>query len=175
MKEIGYLQSEEQEVVTMCAGRSGLVVWLVVLCFWAGTIQANEQGNIYGWGSQKLPNEQSLTDISQIAAGYGYSLALKLDGSIVGCGNDNYGQASPPSGNDFVAISAGWDHSLALKSDGLIVGWGGNSSGQATDPVGNDFVAIAAGDEYSLALKSDGSIVGWGLDDYDQASPPSTS
>ncbi len=52
-----------------------------------------------------------------IAAGYDHSLALRSDGSIVGWGDDDNGQASPPSGNDFVAIAAGGGHSLALREE----------------------------------------------------------
>ena len=88
--------------------------------------------------------------------------ALKFDGSIIGWGNNKFGQSTPPDGNDFVAISAGAFHNLALKADGSIVGWGQNQYGQATPPEGNDFIDIAAGWAHSLALKSDGSIVGWG-------------
>ena len=33
-------------------------------------------------------------------------------GSIVGWGNNDYGQASPPAGNDFIAIAAGGMHSV---------------------------------------------------------------
>jgi hypothetical protein len=89
------------------------------------------------------------------------------DGSLVGWGRDDNGQATPPAGN-YVAISAGLYYSLALKSDGTIVGWG---QLQATPPAGN-YVAISAGYYHSLALKSDGSIVGWGLNDDGQATPP---
>jgi len=99
------------------------------------------------------PGHASGNDFVAIAAGFGYSLALKSDGSIVGWGNNLYGQATPPDGNDFVAIDAGRNHSLALKSDGSIVGWGSNASGKATPPAGNDFVAISAGYNHSLAIK----------------------
>lgn len=34
---------------------------------------------------------------------------------IAGWGRDNYGQSTPPGGNDFVAIVAGGSHGLALK------------------------------------------------------------
>jgi len=99
-----------------------------------------------------------------------FSLALKSDGSIVGWGDNDYGQASPPAGNDYTAITAGNLHTIALKSDGSIVGWGYNYDGQATPPEGNNYTAVAAGGMHSLALKSDGSIVAWGNNYY--GSPP---
>jgi len=91
---------------------------------------------------------------------------------IAGWGSNNFGQATPPAGNDFIAIAAGTVHSLALKKDGSIVGWGRNHYGQTATPSGNDFVAIAAGNYHGLALKKDGSVVGWGANDYGQATPP---
>ena len=94
-------------------------------------------------------------------------------GSIVAWGDNSYGQATPPDGNDFVAIAAGDGHSVALKSDGSIVVWGNNYRNKSyMPPDSNDFVAIAAGglqtpkmilEGHSLALKSDGSIVTWGV------------
>jgi hypothetical protein len=112
-----------------------------------------------------------------ISAGVDYSLAIRSDSSIVGWGDNEYGECNIPSPNsDFIAIAAGGYHSLALRSDGSIVGWGNNDYGQATPPAGNDFIAIAAGDNWnrghSLALKSDGSIVGWGDNWGGQATPP---
>ena len=59
-------------------------------------------------------------------------------GSIVGWGDNEYGQATPPSGNDYVAIAGGGDHSLALKADGSIVGWGRDDHGQGTEQSSQD-------------------------------------
>jgi hypothetical protein len=130
--------------------------WLVIITFllmaqysvgpqvWAGSV--------VGWGEQVTPTSE-LACISAISAGGDHNLALKADGSAVGWGLNDSGQATPPSGNDFVAVSAGDYHSLALKADGSIVGWGLNNHGQATPPSGNDFVAISAGAGHSLAIK----------------------
>ena len=95
-----------------------------------------------------------LFGVVAIAAGRKHRLALKSDGTIVGWGANNYGQATPPVGlSGVVAIAAGDYHSLALKRDGTVVGWGDNSAGQATPPSGlSRVVAIAAGGQHSLAL-----------------------
>jgi len=45
-------------------------------------------------------------DFVAIAAGWDHSLALRSDGSIVGWGRNDYGQAAPPAGNDFVDETA---------------------------------------------------------------------
>ena len=96
-----------------------------------------------------------------------YSLALKADGTVVGWGDNSYGQTNIPAGlTNVVAIAAGDYHSLALKADGTVVGWGDNSYGQTNIPAGlTNVVAIAAGGYHSLALKADGTVVGWG-DNY---------
>jgi hypothetical protein len=99
-------------------------------------------------------------------------MPLYAAGEIVSCGDNTYGQATPPDGNDYIAVAGGYYHSLALKSDGSIVGWGFSTYGQATPPDGNNYTAIAAGGIHSLALKSDNSIVGWGYNSEGQATPP---
>ena len=124
-----------------------------------------------GWGYQKLPNAP-LTNIVEIAAGFKHNIVLKSDGSILGWGLNDYGQASPPEGNNFVSIAAGEYHNVALRSDGIIVCWGDDANDQATPPGGNDYTAIAAGYDHSLAIRTDGSIVCWGDNTYGQSTPP---
>jgi alpha-tubulin suppressor-like RCC1 family protein len=53
--------------------------------------------------------------------------ALKDDGTVVawGCGTDDLGQCSVPSGlSGVTAIAAGYYHSLAVRGDGTVVAWG---------------------------------------------------
>ncbi|WP_211248919.1 PxKF domain-containing protein, partial [Deinococcus frigens] len=53
--------------------------------------------------------------VTAIAAGQYHSLALKSDGSVVGWGDNYYGQATSPAGlTGVTAIAAGGRHSLAL-------------------------------------------------------------
>jgi len=129
--------------------------------------------SVINWGNgDSTPVELGNDDYVAIAAGGAHVLGLLSDGSIVGWGNNTYGQATPPAGNDYVAIAAGEQNSLALKSDGSIVCWGYDEYGEVTPPAGHDYVAIAAGGFFGLALKSDGSIVGWGDNSYYGATPP---
>jgi hypothetical protein len=81
-------------------------------------------------------------------------LALKRDGTLVGWGANDYGQATAPSGlTNVLAIAAGGYHSLALKPDGTVAAWGDGASGQTNVPAGlTKVAAIAAGYYHSLAL-----------------------
>jgi hypothetical protein len=94
-----------------------------------------------------------------IAAGGSHSLALRADGTVVGWGDNYYGQTTVPAGlSNVVGIAAGGMHSLALRADGTVVGWGYNDHGEAGVPTGLDYVvAVAAGRTHSLALVRDGS------------------
>src|SRR5262249_7723910 len=82
----------------------------------------------------------------------------KTAGTVIGWGNNNYGQAMPPADlGRVVAISTGYIHSLALKSNGTVVAWGANNVGQLNIPaLLNNVVAISAGVGHNLALKADG-------------------
>ncbi|MHC4624342.1 MAG: RCC1 domain-containing protein [Planctomycetota bacterium] len=157
-------------------GRMGLkkqvaVSWFLAAAGMCVAAVPRVGGEVVSWGVMKMPDAE-LSQISKIAAGQAHSVALKSDGGLVGWGLDDYGQATPAAGSDFVAVAAGVKHSLALRSDGRIAGWGWDKYGQATPPDGNDYAAITAGYSHSLALRSDGRIVGWGRDDYGQATPP---
>ncbi|VGO21701.1 choice-of-anchor Q domain-containing protein [Pontiella sulfatireligans] len=109
-----------------------------------------------------------------IAAGVYHSLALRVDGSVVGWGDNSYTNI-PAGATNVVAIAAGGSHSLALRADGSVVGWGDNFYGQTNIPASvTNVVAIAAGGSHSLALRADGSVVGWGWNYHDQTTIPSS-
>ena len=94
--------------------------------------------------------------------------------SVAGWGDNNYGEATPPTNlANVVAIAGGNSHSLALIGNGTVVGWGSNSNGQTNSPAGlTNAVAVAAGGLHSLALKSDGTVVGWGSNSNGQTNSP---
>jgi alpha-tubulin suppressor-like RCC1 family protein len=115
---------------------------------------------------------EKLTDITAVAAGYFHAVALRRDGTPVGWGSNQEGQAlgsEPPRGtnglvtiggrtlSNVVQVAAG-NFSLALRRDRRVVTWGRNDV-----PSGfSNVVAIAARGFYTLALKGDGTVVSWG-------------
>lgn len=126
---------------------------LAILLLWAIVVPATRQASAAGAGLVK-----------QISAGFGYSLALKTDGTVYGWGNGSNGRLDIPANlNNVVAIATGHYLALALKSDGSIVAWGGvGISSSLNVPSGlNDVVAIDAGEFYSLALKNNGTVAAW--------------
>lgn len=100
-------------------------------------------------GQLNVPN--GLDNASAVAAGWGFSLAIKY-GTVIGWGANTLGQSTPPPNlTNAVAISAKWSTSLALTSDGAVIGWGDDTYGQATIPIGLDNGLAATGDTVQLS------------------------
>lgn len=134
-----------------------------------------------------------------VAAGYGHTVVLKSDGSVLACGNNSVGQLGAGllaskyvpttlwAASDMQAVAAGSLHSLALKSDGSLWAWGANNEGQLGDgtiaqrstPVKvntvNQAISVAAGDAHNLALRADGMLWAWGRNLFGQLGNGSTN
>ena len=125
--------------------------------------------------------------VVRVAAGDGFHLHLKNDGTVWAWGRNsnsqlgNGNQVDQPapvrvgSLTTVVELAAGQSHALARRSNGTVWAWGANQSGQVgngafssavASPVQvsglTGVVAIAAGGYHSLALKSDGTVWAWG-------------
>jgi alpha-tubulin suppressor-like RCC1 family protein len=121
---------------------------------------------------------KGMSGVTAVSGGYGYTLALKSDGSAWGWGTDGYGELGNGSAQLYgsvktpvkakvqgvVAIAAGASHSLWLRSDGTVWATGYNGDGQLGDGTFNDSVipvqaevsgvsVIAAGHSHSLAVR----------------------
>jgi hypothetical protein len=135
-------------------------------------------GNSYG--QTNVPRQ--LTNVSAIAAGYYYNLALNPDGTLTGWGmgtnntgfSGEYGQAKPPADlTNVITMTAEQWHSLAVRQDGSVFGWGDNTLGPLSVPPGlSNAIAIATGEYHSLGLRSDGSVIAWGGNIYHETEVP---
>ncbi|MQY10661.1 hypothetical protein SRB5_07730 [Streptomyces sp. RB5] len=158
--------------------------------------------------SRDLPVDVQLptgAEVTDLAGGTYFSLALTSDGKVLAWGNNAYGQLGDntvterhtagyvdlPPGVTVTAIAAGDQHSLALTSDGRVLAWGRNDLGQLGDgttverhlpvyvdlPPGVTVTAIAAGTggQHSLALTSDGRVLSWGWNAYGQLGDGTTT
>ena len=105
-----------------------------------------------------------------IAAGRIHNLAVLNNGTVVGWGDNSFGQINIPLGlTNATAVAGGYLHSVALRDDSTVVAWGDDSYGQTDVPSDlTNVVAIAAGDFHTLALLANGRVVGWGDDLYGQ-------
>ncbi len=166
-------------------------------------------GNVWSWGmgdggqlgdgttdSSFTATHQvsDLTDVTAIAAGPAYALALKSDGTVWGWGSEFYGelgtgksvittpvQIAPATLTDIVAISAGNVDSYALTSDGHVYAWGANLFGELGDGTAADSDAhpdpvlvsglstvtqVSAGPgETVLVRLTDGTVRSWGMNE----------
>jgi alpha-tubulin suppressor-like RCC1 family protein len=134
-------------------------------------LQAN--GKVVVWGDNSLGQATApagLSNVVEIAAGGGHTMALAANGTVVAWGENTdadgtfVGQSIVPLGlSNVVAMGAGDYHSLAVKSNGTVVTWGDDSQSQCDAPPGlASLVAMRGGSEHSLGLKLDGSPAAWG-------------
>lgn len=119
---------------------------------------------------------QILSNAEAISAGDGHSLVLCSDGTVIGFGDNYFGEATGfTNENDYpyrangqvriggqtlsnvVSIVAGHGYSLALKRDGTLITWGDNY----IPPGLGKIKVIAAEQGYNWVLKSDETAVGW--------------
>ena len=127
-----------------------------------------------------------------VAVGGDHSCALRVDGTAICWGDNEYGQTDVPHGahapsrlsvwdrirlghlsnrnGTFKAIATGWRHSCAIRSDDAVLCWGYNNpgTGEAQSEFGQarapggTFRAISAGAHHSCGLRTDGGVVCWG-------------
>jgi alpha-tubulin suppressor-like RCC1 family protein len=133
------------------------------------------------------PPQPAPTITSRIAAGVGYTIAVRADGRVLTWGNLMPGAATTPVAGSpsrlvegvadvasVAATGAATGFSLALRGDGTVAGWGNNNFGAlqqplaigslvvTTSPVPLDALVsvsqVKACVEYSVALRSDGTV-----------------
>lgn len=166
-------------------------------------------GSIWGWGdnaSGQLGNgtnkrsyfptpaalEVDGTQVLDIACGNVSTLFLMLDGTVLTCGRNNYGQQGYQGRPDYVfkpqpieglkniiKIACGFGQCMALDQNGHVWVWGRNSNGQLGNGkkknVGVPFMLelenitdIQCGGKFCYAMAKDGTLYGWGDNEFGQ-------
>ena len=90
------------------------------------------------------PIPQAATNVIGIAAGSGFSVALRANGTVVQWGSYILNYPVPSNLSNVVAISASGSHATALKNDGTVVSWGYEYTGSASNNVPPDLANVAA-------------------------------
>lgn len=181
--------------------RVGTDTWIAASAGLIHTLAIRSDGRLWSWGSNISGQlgcggfpfrsnepilESSDSDWTHISAGDYHSIALREDGSLWACGNNDLGQLGDGTfqykvnftkigGDAWEAVSAGGNFSMGLKPDGTLWAWGQNSSGQLgisletnqSSPVkvgiDEDWAPLfSTGDNHVLAVKKDGSLWAWG-------------
>jgi hypothetical protein len=120
---------------------------------------ANDTGQLgrgtLGDAAVPTPAATTIANASAIAAGYGFALALRRDGSVLAWGDNTYGQlgrdlgdvaaderptAVPGVANAVAVAAAGWT-GYALLADGSVRAWGYGGLGELGDGLVHDGVA----------------------------------
>ncbi len=173
--------------------------------FAAGEVKAWGDNSAGGLGDGSTTNRSTavatlgLTDVTAVAGGDGFSLALRYDSTVwawgyntggelgIGTNVDKLTPVQIPSLSNVVAITSCNHHSLALKSDGTVWAWGKNTYGQLGDGTTTDRWApvqvtgltnvqsIATGVNHSLASTTGGIAYAWGRNEAGQIGDGSTT
>lgn len=133
-----------------------------------------------------------LFEVSAVAGGGNFSLALQSNGTVMAWGEGSAGQLGngatkksdvpvKVSGlSGVVGIAAGGNHGIALLENGTVETWGLNSAGQLGNGTTtnsdtpavvsglSEVVAVAAGGSQSAALLSNGTVKTWGENGFGQ-------
>jgi len=171
-------------------------------------------GTVWGWGANDFgelgdetttssltvpvqvhdPNDGSgyLHNVIAVAAGDGYSLALKNDGTVWAWGKNNFGQLGTGDNinspvpvqvlglSGITKIDSGFGFGIALDSNGEVWSWGFNSFGQlgnggfsdentpAPVPGLTGIVSINAGANQAFAITDTNEVWGWGYNEQGQ-------
>ncbi len=104
----------------------------------------------------------------EIAVGDQFACGLKLDGSLICWGDNNYGQATPPDGAGFKQVAANYSNACAIKSDNSVVCWGSDGSGVVSDVPAGAFVQVTVGGNHACGLRTNGIAACWGNDSKGQ-------
>jgi hypothetical protein len=113
------------------------------------------------------------TDIVEVAVGWGHTVGLRADGTVVAVGDNDYGQCKISGWTDieqvsvgdyYSTIAAGYGHTVGVKVDGTVVAGGLNDEGQCNTYGWTDIVEVAAGSYHTVGLRTDRTVLAAGAE-----------
>lgn len=176
-----------------------------VCCGNVNTLFLMQDGTVYtcgynNYGQQGLPDAPThvfeptripgLTDVVQVACGFGQCLARTSAGEVYAWGRNSNGQLGTGDTKgvevpvrlpleNIVDIQCGGKFCLALDAAGELWGWGDNEYGQLLDAsnyrnvlspvrlsVGSRFHQVACGGDIAFGVDDAGVLWAWGRNDY---------
>jgi len=179
----------------------GIDTWQCVVSCDRQTLAIKTNGTLWGWGNNQYGQLGDGSNINKLiptqigadndwhivsTSNYGYTLAIKSNGTLWAWGNNRLGQLGDGSNIDRLTptqigtdtnwklIYSGTNLSMAIKTDGTLWTWGDNQYGQLGDgsyvnkliptQVGtdNDWIAAQAS-AGAHAIKSNGTLWAWGF------------
>jgi hypothetical protein len=107
----------------------------------------------------------------QVDGGYGHTVGLKLDATVVAVGWNEFGQLNVNNENweNTISVAAGGAHTVGCYPWGYVVATGNNVDHQCD--VGDwsaPVVQVSGGWDHTVGLKADGSVVAAGLNSNGQ-------
>ncbi len=141
-------------------------------------------GQLACWGDANSWQVSAHCDLSnlpaqRVATGNSNTCLLDSSGFPACCGQDDYGESSPPA-LAMIDVTVGWNHGCGIDTNQQVHCWGVEDDGphdfgQLTGiPESGAFVQISAGDSHTCAIDSSGAIDCWGRDNHGQATPPTS-
>jgi alpha-tubulin suppressor-like RCC1 family protein len=111
-----------------------------------------------------------------VAAGFGHTVGLMSDGTVVAVGDNTDGQCNVASWTGIQQVAAADYYTVGLKSDGTVVAVGDNTDGQCNVASWSGIQQVSAGYAHdTVGLKSDGTVVAVGDNTYGQCNVASWS
>lgn len=90
--------------------------------WWNHLILLREDGTVFGYSSVAPIQElDAWRDVAQVAAGNGFFLGLKADGTVLFAGNDSNHRRQVEAWQDVAQVRGGDGYSIALKKNGEVV------------------------------------------------------
>ncbi|RJP92484.1 MAG: hypothetical protein C4518_06900 [Desulfobacteraceae bacterium] len=99
------------------------------------------------------------SNVRQVAAGWGFTVGLNNDGTVVATGSNTEGQCDVTEWSEIHQIATGMHHTVGLRSNGTVVARGKNTKNQCDVTAWTEIRQIAAGNEHTVGLKNDGTVV----------------